>query len=278
MGANIKQIKTRIKSVDSTLHITKAMQLVASSKIRHAQAANEGASAYASAMTEAVDRMISRENADSIFVSPPRTGVACCILIAGDRGLAGGYNSNVFRLCAEELKKGPHLFVPIGRRAADYAARNRLSLLTEAAYSSERFSEADAAALSELLLRAYRDCRFDTVKVIGTRIRSVLLQEPQVTVLLPRPMREDKSRDILYEPDAATVMGRAMPDYLVARLTASVRESFLSELFARRSAMDSASQNAEDMIEKLELLFNRARQSSITQEITEIVAGSEGQV
>ena len=277
MGANIKQIKNRIKSVDSTLHITKAMQLVASSKIRRAQENREGACAYAAAMTEAVGRMISRETADSVYVSPPKTGVTCYLLIAGDRGLAGGDNSNVFRLCDGELAKGPHFLVPIGRRAADYAARKQVPRLTETPYSSERFSEKEARALADLLLEGYRAHRFDSVVILGTRCRSVLLQEPRTVALLPL-LRPEKTVDVLYEPDAETVMRFAVPDLLTARMIAEVRESFLSELFARRSAMDSASQNAEDMIDKLHLQYNRARRSSITQEITEIVAGAEGQV
>ena len=114
---------------------------------------------------------------------------------------------------------------------------------------------------------------------IERTIRSVLMQEPQIVELLPRPRQMEKpAAQILFEPSAEVMMRYAAPDYLSARLIAAVRESFLSELFARRQAMDSASQNAEDMIDKLTLQYNRARQSSITQEITEIVAGSEGQI
>ncbi len=278
MGANIKQIKTRIKSVDATLHITKAMHLVASSKVRRAQEVRAGASAYNDAMTAAVRGLLSRDTANSVFLSPPKTGMTCLVVIAGDRGLAGGYNGSVFRLLEDTLTDGPALLFPIGKRAADYCRSRQYPLFTDEVLSSERISDREIAAWTERLVRDYRKNRFDSLKVIGTKLRSVLFQEAEVTPLLPLTATENgNAATLICEPNAEALTERAVPDLVAARLTNAVRESFLCELYARRSAMDSASKNAEDMIDALNLQYNRARQSAITQEITEIVAGAEGQ-
>jgi len=278
MGANIKQIKSRLKSVDSTLHITKAMQLVASSKVRRAQIAAEGSTAYAKAMRGAFLDLVSKDTEGSLFVTPPRIGITCYILIAGDRGLAGGYNSNLSRLTETEATDAHAVYLPIGKRAADYCRRRGLTLVTEETVSSEKLTDCQLAALSDLLCDGFRAHRFDAVKLIHTKLLSVLSQEAACTPLLPLPVPQKAVAAVtLYEPDPETLMSRAVSDYLAASIAASVRESFLCELYARRNAMDSASQNAEEMIASLSLQYNRARQSSITQEITEIVAGAEGQ-
>ncbi len=278
MGDNIKQIRSRIKSVDSTLHITKAMQLVASSKVKRAQSAAEGAKAYAKAMQSAFLDLVSSETEQSVFVSPPGIGITCYILIAGDRGLAGGYNGNLFRLTEAETAGKTCRFLPIGKRAVDFCQRMGYSLLSPDYTSSERLTDGDVAALTARLCDGFRNHEFDAVRIIHTELHSALSQEAVCTPLLPLPRREvNHDPIVLYEPAVATLMDRAVADYLTASLAAAVRESFLCELHARRNAMDSASQNAEDMIASLSLQYNRARQSSITQEITEIVAGAEGQ-
>jgi len=278
MGANIKQIKSRIKSVDSTLHITKAMQLVASSKVRRAQQTALGASAYAEAMKSAFLDLISSENRKSVFLSPPSIGITCYLLIAGDRGLAGGYNGNVFRLAETETKGKTALFLPIGKRALDFCRRMKFDILSEEYASSEKITPSEIAAISSLLCDGMRSHRFDAVSMFHTALISVLSQEAVCDAILPLTLPDKAKRSaVIYEPDAETLMERAVCDYLTATLTAAVRESFLCELFARRNAMDSATKNAEEMISSLSLQYNRARQSTITQEITEIVAGAEGQ-
>lgn len=278
MGANIKQIKSRIKSVDSTLHITKAMQLVASSKVRRAQLAAEGGTTYAEAMRESFLTMVSNDTVSSVFVTPPKIGITCYLLIAGDRGLAGGYNGNLFRLLETEATDPHAVFLPIGKRARDYCHRRGLTTITEENLSSEKLTDAETVSIADLLCDGFRHHRFDAVKLIHTKFLSVLSQEAACTPLLPLPVSDKTTSSVtLYEPDPETLMNRAVSDYLTATVAAAVRESFLCELFARRNAMDSASKNAEEMIASLSLQYNRARQSSITQEITEIVAGAEGQ-
>ncbi|MBE6622214.1 MAG: ATP synthase F1 subunit gamma [Ruminococcaceae bacterium] len=278
MGANIKQIRSRIKSVDSTLHITKAMQLVASSKVRRAKLSADGAAVYADAMRDAFLNLVSRDTEKSIFVTPPKIGVTCYLLIAGDRGLAGGYNGNLFRLATAEAAGRRCVYLPIGKRAADFCQRQGLPTLSERSYSSEKLSDLQLSEIAALLCDGFRAHQFDAVKVIHTELLSVLSQEAVCTTLLPLPVTAGSTASVtVYEPDSEALMQRAVADYLTASLAAAVRESFLCELYARRNAMDSATKNAEEMIDALNLQYNRARQSSITQEITEIVAGAEGQ-
>ncbi len=278
MGANFKQIKSRIKSVDSTLHITKAMQLVASSKVRRAQVAAAGGTTYADSMRDSFLTMVSNDTASSVFVSPPTIGIPCYLLIAGDRGLAGGYNGNLFRLLEAEATDPHAVFLPIGKRAWDYCHHRGLPTVCEETFSSEKLSDDQLTLLAERLCDGFRNHRFDSVKIIHTKLHSVLSQEAICSPLLPLPMADNASRTVtIYEPDPETLMNRAVSDYLTAAIGPAVRESFLCELYARRSAMDSASKNAEEMIASLSLQYNRARQSSITQEITEIVAGADGQ-
>ncbi len=264
-----------MKSIDSTLHVTKAMELVASSKIRKANDTAQGAADYANAMSDVMKDILSPEAKRSVYLSPPKTGITCFIVIAGDRGLAGGYNANIFRLL-REVTEGKNFFVlPIGNRIVEYCIRHGYKLISPEFRSSEHISDSDMKGISEKLTGMYATNAFDSVRIIRTRPVNVLSQIPECISVLPLGVPEHNRKQIVFEPDCMTVLDTVIPDYLTAMICASVRLSFLSELYARRNSMDSASKNAAEMIEKLNLQYNRARQSSITQEITEIVAGAE---
>lgn len=265
MGADIKALRSRIKSVDSTLHLTKAMGLVASSKIRKANDAMLKSRDYASAVQNTVEVLsISPECAKSPYLRENGDSRTKIIVIAGDRGLAGGYNANVFRL----IKEYPDAeYIPIGKRACErFGAEHN---------SSESFSYSDARELSDRLCKEFYDGEFDRLGIISTKYVSMMTQEAQISWVLPIEKREsEKSVSVIFEPDEITVLNRAVPEYVAGILTAALRESFASEVSARRMAMDSAGKNAQQMIDDLQLEYNRARQGAITQEITEIVAGS----
>ena len=266
MGADTKALRNRIKSVDSTLHLTKAMELVASSKIRRASIAMENGRRYAAAFEAVMSRLAAcPECQKSPFMRPcgeaPRTKL---ILIAGDRGLAGGYNANVFRLAAQFPDAE---ILPLGKRACDRFGKPVVS--------SEHFSAADALALAETLCAQFAAGEFDRLGILSTKYVSVMTQQAQVRWILPLCADAEAVRtDPVFEPDEETILAAVMPEYVSGLLAAAVRESFASEVAARRTAMDSAGKNAQQMIENLQLSYNRARQSSITQEITEIVAGT----
>lgn len=268
MAGNTKALRIRIKSVTSTLQLTKAMGLVASSKIRRANETMYKGREYTAALNNTIALLTAdRECSKSPYLQKRETTRTRIVVIAGDRGLAGGYNANVFRLAAQY--PDAQIF-PIGKRACERFGAPILS--------SERFSFADASRLAETLCSDFARGEFDRMYVIFTEYRSVMLQEAKITQILPLEQNEGSDvSGILFEPDPITVLNQVAREYVAGRITACVRESFASEVAARRMAMDSAGKNAKEMIDDLQLEYNRARQGAITQEITEIVAGSGNQ-
>lgn len=264
MGANTKALRVRLKSVDSTLHLTKAMGLVASSKIRRANDAMLKGREYEHSFGDIIDLLTaSPECARSPYM---RTGGdrTCLIVIAGDRGLAGGYNANVFRAVRELQYES---IIPIGKRACDRFGKGFASC--------EHFSLADAVELANKLCADFAAGEFDRLGILSTEYISMMTQQPKVNYILPLTKKEGRAESsVLFEPDEMTILNSAVPEYIAGVLTSAVRESFASEVAARRMAMDSAGKNAQQMIDDLTLEYNRARQGAITQEITEIVAGS----
>ncbi len=267
MGADIKALRIRIKSVDSTLHLTKAMGLVASSKIRRANEAMKNGRDYRAALEGLVRELsYSTECQKSAYMQVRGDDVSRTriIVIAGDRGLAGGYNANVMRLAAGY--KGAK-FIPIGKRAVDKFS-GELN-------SSERYTSEQAYELAKTLCADFAAGEYDRLGIISTEYVSMMTQNAKITWLLPLEKTEgDHSVATVFEPDEVTVLETVMPEFVSGILMSLIRESFASEVAARRMAMDSAGKNATAMIDELTLKYNRARQGAITQEITEIVAGA----
>lgn len=263
MGANIKNLRTRIKSVNSTLHLTKAMGLVASSKIRRSQMRMTGSLEYAEAVGEVIASLTSCRDSERSPYMRKSEGKTLLVVIAGDRGLAGGYNANVFRLAKQF---GDADFIPVGKYACDRFGKGYIS--------SEDFSPDNARELADRICNEFCDNKYSKVGIIYTKYISMMTQEATVKWVLPLEKSDKKSSGILFEPDENTVLGEVVSEYLTGALVATVRESFASEVAARRVAMDAAGKNAQEMLDGLALSYNRARQGAITQEITEIVAGS----
>ena len=265
MAGNTKALRVRINSVNSTLQLTKAMELVASSKIRRANEAMQKAREYTASLEKSISLLTSeKECLKSPYMRQtenPRTKI---IVIAGDRGLAGGYNANVFRLCNTFPDAE---FIPIGKRACE-----RFDVEIN---SSEHYSFGDAAVLADELCKDFSEEKFDRLGIIFTRYNSVMSWEAQVKWLLPfQKSEKDSTISTIFEPDHLTVLNLTVREYVAGILIACLRESFACEVSSRRIAMDSAGKNAKQMIDDLGLQYNRARQGAITQEITEIVAGS----
>ncbi len=265
MSGNTKALRIRIKSTTSTLQLTKAMGLVASSKIYRANIALKKAREYSAAFDNALMELTSdSECQNSPFMEKREDGRTRIIVIAGDRGLAGGYNANVFRL-ANEFQGAE--FIPIGKRACERFLKE--------INSSEHFSFADASKIADNLCTDFANGEFDKLGIIYTKYVSAMTQEASIRWLLPLEKSEKQSSaDAVYEPDALTVLNHTVREYVTGIISACIKESFASEVAARRMAMDSAGKNAKQMIDDLGLQYNRARQGAITQEITEIVAGS----
>ena len=219
--------------------------------------------------SEAVETIIanvssSPECAKSPYMAKRETGKTLLIVIAGDRGLAGGYNANVFR---EAANYADAEFIPIGKRACERFG-------TEI-NSSEKYSGTQAYELAKLLCRRFCDGEFDRLGIIGTKYVSMMKQDAYTKWVLPLEKTEPKSgASILFEPNERYILDSAVPEYVTGMVLGAVRESYTCEVVARRMAMDSAGKNAQTMIDDLQLEYNRARQGAITQEITEIIAGS----
>lgn len=267
MATDIKSLRTRMKSVDSTLHLTKAMGLVASSKIRRANIAMQKSKEYSLALEQILDLITSSDEcAKSPFIRGNSTGKTKLIVIAGDRGLAGGYNANVFR---EAKKHSDADIIAIGKRSYERYKGEY--------FSSEHFSYTDSGKLAKKLCAEYLNNQFDKLGIIYTKYISMMTQNAVVEWILPLKRGTKSNSSVLFEPDEAAILNTAVAEYLTGKINFAVRESFACEVAARRMAMDSAGKNASEMLDNLQLEYNRARQGAITQEITEIVAGSGGE-
>jgi len=281
-GASMKDIKLRIKSVESTMQITKAMELVASSKLRKAKERQERSRPY---FTEMRNTLASIESSTRDFSSPYQkqreVKKRCLIMIAGDRGLAGGYNSNIIKAVTEMTRNGvPYCILPIGKRAVDFCTRKGIEIVTSEFSEAGSISITDCFAISNLVTQGYLSGQFDEVSIIYTQFVSMLTQTPKAESLLPLKAEDGQKREdlrtlVLYEPSPEEVYDAIVPGYIAGMIYGAMCESIASEQGARRTAMDAASKNAAEMIEDLSLRYNRARQGAITQEITEIVAGAE---
>lgn len=283
MAANMKAVKLRMKSIQSTMQITKAMELVASSKLRRAKERAEASKPSFRILRETLTD-IAAGNTDfaSPFTRESENQKWCYIVVAGDRGLAGGYNANLFKKMEEETRGKDYVVLPVGKKAVEYYRRRNIELVTEDFAEAADISISDCFEIAKLLCRSYKAGEYGHIAMCYTSFVSMLSQKPESTSLLPladfgekEEQKEPVRSLILYEPDSETVFDAIVPEYLAALVYGAMCESVASELAARRTAMDAATKNAGEMIDQLSLYYNRARQASITQEITEIVAGAE---
>ena len=276
-GVSSKEIKNRIRSMESTKQITKAMEMVAASKLRKAQGRVQNSRPYFEILYSTIGDIVAANGdfASEYLIARP-VKRRCFVVIAGDRGLAGGYNSNVFKMVLSQIAPDD-VVVPVGKKALEFFRSKGYACLTANYAEAEKVSAGDCFTFAKTLCKGYLQKEYDQVLVAYTDFVSVLSQQPQLRSLLPlvAEKRENPSGEILYEPDCETVFASIVPEYLGGVLYGALCESRASEQAARRGAMDSATQNAEEMIAQLSLQYNRARQAAITQEITEIVAGSD---
>lgn len=280
----MKEIKLRIKSVQSTRQITKAMELVASSKVRRARERIERTEPYFNILYETMSQIAyGKRDFTSPFVEPrEEVRKVCYVIIAGDRGLAGGYNSNIMKLVESHMQEHGHAVcaVPVGKKAAEFCQRKEIEVLTDEYNLVENVTIGNCFEAAHMLKDAFRAGTFDELYVIYTNFVSMMTQHATAMQVLPVPYEKDAAKDdfkslILYEPSPEAVFNAVVPEYISGIFYGALCQSYASEQAARRTAMDAASKNADEMIEDLSLKYNRARQGAITQEITEIVAGAE---
>ena len=281
MAGSMKDIKLRIKSVESTMQITKAMELVASSNMRRAKERVEHSRPYFETLYESLTKIAAADpRARNPYLRREDIKRTLLVVIAGDRGLAGGYNANVFKQA--DAAEGPVTVLPIGKRSAEYFAHHGAGLFTPEVLMAADVSVSECFTLSHQITEGFLKGEYDAVKLCYTRFDSMMTQTATTLEVLPLTIEpteaqkaEARRSQILYKPSCEEVFGAIIPEYVAGVLYGAVCESVASELAARRTAMDAATKNAGEMIEHLNLYYNRARQAAITQEITEIVAGAE---
>ena len=275
-GVSTKEIKTRIRSMESTKQITKAMEMVAASKLRRAQAQVQSSRPYFEILHATIrDILAKNPGVESPYLKSRPIKKSLFVVIAGDRGLAGGYNSNVIKLVTSQMEGKDAAVLPIGKKALDYFTSHNVPVVNNSYPVAEDISVGDCFTIAKLLSKLYLAGQADEVILVYTDFHSVLSQTATAMQLLPLQAEAADTKSLMeYEPDSETVLTTIVPEYLGGIFYGALCESRASEQAARRTAMDSATQNAEEMIADLSLQFNRARQAAITQEITEIVAGS----
>lgn len=281
--ANMKDVKRRIKSVESTRQITKAMELVASSKLRRAKERALAAQPFFAAVYDTMAD-VSRDHVfSSIYTKKEMLKTTLLIVIAGDRGLAGGFNHNVLKLALEkanEQKADGYTvkIMTVGKKAVEYFRKRDFEVLDEYPGIAESINVYDSLDIAENVIARFRLGEFDRVEIVYTTFVSALTQEPVHMPILPVKQMisgsGEKKSLMIYDPSPEEVFDGLIPQYMSGILYAAIVDSFASEQAARRTAMESASDNADEMIENLSLMYNRARQGQITQELTEIASGS----
>ncbi len=292
-GVGTKEIKRRKASIESTRQITSAMNLVSSSKLMKAREKAERSKPYA---YELYDMMI-RTAADvksscKEFVEKREVKRRCFIAVAGDRGLAGGYNVNIFKSVMELRNLEKDMVVPVGKKACEYFTKKGFEIPFKIE-STEHCVFDEMHEITQNLIQLYEDKEIDEIYFIYTKFRSALVQTVREKRLFPvelemfkqdekkldererrnNPKKVEPRRQ--YLPSAEAIFKRLISEYTASQVYNGIRESFASEQASRRNAMQSATDSADEMLNKLEAEYNRARQSSITREITEIAGGAE---
>ena len=281
--ASMRDIKRRKSSVQSTQQITKAMKLVSTVKLQRAKGRAEKSKTYLSFMYDTVASMLSKAGTvNHPFLMAGESTKKAVIVITANRGLAGGYNSNIVKLIKNsDFKKEDLLLYTIGTKGRDALARLGYTIAADYSEVIDEPMYSDAMEISKKLLEEFAAGRIGEIYVAYTGFKNTVTHVPTLLKLLPvkveddRPQSEDHQAVMEFEPECEEAIDLIIPKYITSLIYGALIESVASENGARMQAMDSATSNADDMISKLSLLYNRARQSSITQELTEIIAGAE---
>ena len=283
--ASGREIKTKIKSVQNTRKVTRALEMVSASKIRKAQDLMKASRPYTRLMRQVIGHVAkaNTEYKHPFLVERKEIKRAAAIVISTDRGLCGGLNSNLFRRLLVEIRKrqeqGQEVdVVAIGQKAATFFRRVKVNLVASVTHLGERPQIEELMGVAKVVFDAYESGQTDQVFLVYNRFVNTMSQQVQVDRLLPLPPTDEGAPahdwDYLYEPDPQTVLQHVLTRYAESLLYQAALENLASEHAARMVAMKSASDNATKLIGNLQLVYNKARQAAITQEISEIVGGA----
>ncbi len=284
--ASLKSIKKRIVSVKSTRQITKAMKMVAAAKLRRAQENVVAARPYASKLREVMERLAQSQESDPhpLMVRRDTSPRALILLVTSDRGLCGGFNANISKAAERFIQEhrddySEITIATVGRKGYDFL-KNRQKIVKNYAGVISKPTYQSAALIAQEVVQGFVDEEYDDVFLFFNAFRSVMSQDITCEQLLPitPPASKEESEsgvEYIYEPTKGELLGELLPKSIEVAIFKAMLESVASEHGARMTAMDSASKNATEMIGKLTLIYNRARQAAITTELTEIISGAE---
>ena len=279
--ASMRDIKRRKSSIQSTQQITKAMKLVSTVKLQKAKNRAEETNPYFNYMYQTVSSMLKRSNNISHpYLNAGESEKKAVVVITSNRGLAGGYNSNIVKLITESgFKKEDLEIYAIGHKGREALERRGYHIALDASEVIESPAYEDAAAICSQVLKAYQEGEIGEIYLAYTHFKNTVSHEPKLMKLLPVEIDLDETKEdsnilMNYEPNDEEALDMIIPKYVTSLFYGALVEAVASENGARMQAMDSATSNAEDMISDLSLKYNRARQGSITQELTEIIAGA----
>jgi len=282
--ANLKEVRIRITSVGSTQQITKAMKLVSSTKLRKAQNAIIQMRPYAQKLNGILANLSDSMDVDSlkVFFHQRPVNNVLLVVITSDRGLCGGFNANVIKL-TNSLINGEYAgkkvtILPVGRKAFEFYGKTDLSLIPDFKDTYHHLNAETGFAIGEYVLNQFKAGKFDKVEVVYNQFKNaatqILVNEPFLPIVSKPVVGSTSKNDFIYEPGKAEILEALIPRILKTQIFKSLLDSFASEHGARMIAMDKATDNAGELIKALKLEYNRARQSAITTEISEIVGGA----
>lgn len=285
-SGNMQDIKRRIKSVTSTEHITNAMKLVSAGKLRKAKATFEKTNENFHYITHTIAEIFnnSSEVPKHYLLGNREIKTTLYVIVTSSKGLCGGFNMNIIKTAEREILADweKPVIIAVGNKGKEYFEKRGYDIYQEYLAPPESISFLETQAMSKPIIEMYNSGEIDEVMLIYTSFISSLEQEVKTVTLLPFDIERDPEimrleKEVEYEPSVEAVFNYLVPKYVEMMIYAAVVESATCEHAARRMAMENASDNAKEMLENLSLTFNRARQSAITDEIIEIVAGSEAQ-
>ena len=280
--ASMRDIKRRKGSIQSTQQITKAMKLVSTVKLQRAKQRAEESKSYFDLMYETVTSVLARTTGlNHPYLQGGESGKKAVIAITSNRGLAGGYNSNIVKLVRDGgFSADDTAIYAIGKKGRDALARQGYQIAIDGSDVMEGPTYADAIAISKEVLQAFTDGEVGEIYLAYTRFKNTVVHEPRILKLLPVEVpnvqgeTQEAKAVMNFEPNDEEALNQIIPKYMTSLIYGGLIEAVASENGARMQAMDSATNNAEEMINKLSLQYNRARQGAITQELTEIIAGA----
>ncbi|MDZ7659808.1 ATP synthase F1 subunit gamma [Fodinibius sp.] len=289
--ANLRDIRNRIESIKNTQQITRAMKMVAAAKLRKAQDRIIETRPYASKMKEVVGRLVENSSEDNVLLrTPESTDNVLIIVVGSDRGLCGAFNNNLFKAIentiseeySEYHESGNLSLMCIGRQAIKYFGKRKYNIVAEYPGFWDDIVFNKATEIMKSVVNDFKSGTFDEVKVAYNEFKSVIAQNRLIESVLPIDSSTlvDEEEDIssteyIFEPDVESILQKLLPLHLNLQLWRAILESNAAEQGARMTAMDNATENAQEMKEDLQLEYNRARQSAITTEISEIISGAQ---